>query len=87
MVAGASPWAEDDWSTLASDDVQLQLVKPCSRCVVTTVDPEQGVKAPDLQPLRTLGQYRRLPGGVIFGMNAIHTGDGPLRVGQPVTLI
>ena len=87
VVAGASPWAEDDWSTLASDDVQLQLVKPCSRCVVTTVDPEQGVKAPDLQPLRTLGQYRRLPGGVIFGMNAIHTGDGPLRVGQPVTLI
>lgn len=87
VVAGATPWAEDAWSGLCCDSVRLDLVKPCSRCVVTTVEPDQGVKDPDQQPLRTLGQYRRLPGGVIFGMNAVHTGDGPLRVGQSLTLI
>ncbi|MDX1635908.1 MAG: MOSC domain-containing protein [Marinobacter sp.] len=86
VVSGASAWAEDTWPALTSNNVRLELVKPCSRCVMTTVDPDLGVKAPDQQPLRTLGQYRRLPGGVIFGMNAIHTGDGPLEVGQPVTL-
>lgn len=88
IVIGAdTPWAEDGWTSLLSEDVRLDLVKPCSRCILTTVDPDKGVKAPDQQPLRTLGQYRRLPGGVIFGMNAVHTGTGPLRVGQSITLI
>lgn len=86
VIAGAAPWEEDNWETLVSGGVRLDLVKPCSRCVMTTVEPDLGVKHPHQQPLRTLGRYRRLPGGVIFGMNGIHTGAGPLWVGQPVTL-
>ncbi|MEX0603170.1 MAG: MOSC N-terminal beta barrel domain-containing protein [Marinobacter sp.] len=85
VVTGAEPWAEDHWGVLLIGSVRFSLVKPCSRCVLTTVDPDTGTKAADQQPLRTLGSYRRQPGGVIFGMNAIHGGEGPVVLGDAVS--
>lgn len=85
VVEGAAPWEEDEWKALSVNNIVFSLVKPCSRCVMTTVDPDHGVKAPDLQPLRELGTYRRTADGVIFGMNAIHESAGEIRVGSPVT--
>jgi uncharacterized protein YcbX len=87
VVSGAPAWAEDDWSGVLAGNVRLDLVKPCSRCVMTTVDPDQGIKDPDQQPLRMLASYRRRAGGVMFGKNGVHTGEGPLRVGDAVSLI
>ncbi|WP_417531353.1 MOSC domain-containing protein [Marinobacter lipolyticus] len=84
VVEGATAWSEDDWRQLMIGEQAFSLVKPCSRCVMTTVDPDTGVKGSDLQPLRTLGQYRRTVDGVIFGMNAIHEAPGTVRVGDPV---
>ncbi|MCR8915589.1 MOSC domain-containing protein [Marinobacter panjinensis] len=85
VVEGAAPWEEDEWKALSVNNIVFSLVKPCSRCVMTTVDPDRGVKAPDLQPLRELGTYRRTADGVIFGMNAVHESAGEIRVGSPVT--
>lgn len=85
VVSGAGPWDEDRWTTLVSGDVTLSLVKPCSRCILTTVDPETGVRSPDGQPLKTLATYRRTPDGVIFGANGVHLCEGTLAVGDPVT--
>lgn len=87
VVEGAAAWKEDEWKALAINDIVFSLAKPCSRCVMTTVDPDRGVKAPDLQPLRELGTYRRTAEGVIFGMNAIHESAGEIRVGNPVTFV
>ncbi|MBW4936335.1 MOSC domain-containing protein [Marinobacter sp. F4206] len=86
VVDGAGPWEEDHWRALGVGDISLDLVKPCSRCVMTTVDPDAGVKDGSVQPLRTLSQYRRTEDGVIFGMNAIHESAGRVRVGDPVTI-
>ncbi|HEY9118130.1 MAG TPA: MOSC N-terminal beta barrel domain-containing protein [Marinobacter sp.] len=85
VVEGALAWEEDEWKALTINNLGFSLVKPCSRCVMTTVDPDRGVKAQDLQPLRELGTYRRTAEGVIFGMNAIHEVTGEIRVGDPVT--
>lgn len=84
VVEGAEPWQEDDWRQIEIGQQSFRLVKPCSRCVMTTVDPATGVKDEGLQPLRTLGQYRRTVDGVIFGMNAIHQSPGRISVGDPV---
>jgi len=86
VVEGAAPWAEDGWQELLAGSVRLSLVKPCSRCVMTTVDPDTGVKDAAVQPLRTLSGYRRTDEGVIFGMNAIHESSGTIRVGDSVTV-
>lgn len=86
VVEGATPWAEDHWRGLTVGDSEFDLVKPCSRCVMTTVDPDSGVKDAAVQPLRTLSGYRRTNDGVIFGMNAIHESEGRVRVGDPVKI-
>lgn len=86
VVEGAEAWAEDRWRLVEVGDNQFSLVKPCSRCVMTTVDPDSGIKDASVQPLRTLSTYRRTDDGVIFGMNAIHESEGRIRVGDPVTI-
>jgi uncharacterized protein YcbX len=84
VVSGAAPWAEDCWlgRRVRLGDVVLRAVKPCDRCLVTTIDQETGVRGK--QPLRILGQYRRFPGGLMFGMNLIPDHPGLMRVGDEV---
>jgi uncharacterized protein YcbX len=83
---GMAPFAEDAWRTLRvgehDDAVTLRLVKPCARCVVTTVDPATG--ATGREPLRTLAEYRRRDGKVLFAQNALVRRGGTVRVGDAV---
>ncbi|MDC0663316.1 MOSC domain-containing protein [Marinobacter sp. SS21] len=88
VIDGPEPWAEDVWRSLDIGKRSFSLPKPCSRCVMTTVDPDRGVKAPDSEPLRTLGRFRRTADGVMFGVNALHDGKpGVIRVGDAVEIL
>ena len=84
VIRGAEPFAEDGWSRIRVGALELDIVKPCARCVMTTID-EQGV--PGLEPLRTLATFRRQERGVMFGQNAIHRGEGEIAVGDRVTVL
>ena len=73
------------------DGTELLLVKPCDRCVVTTVDQASG-RRDGSEPLTTLGRIRRNPktGGVHFGVNAVPGFEGgarPVRVGAACSLL
>jgi len=85
VVEGAAAYAEDDWRRIRIGGVTFRVVKPCSRCVITTLDPETGER--DLNTLAALAEYRRRDNKVYFGQNLIHDADGELRVGQPVEVI
>lgn len=91
VVEGAAPFAEDDWTSLATHDgaVRLGLRKPCQRCKITTVDQATGEIAVPGEPLRTLVEMgtRPAPGGY-FGQNAILlAGEGlTLGLGDTLTL-
>jgi uncharacterized protein YcbX len=87
VVEGCEPFAEDSWKRLRVGSVELEIVKPCARCVFTTVDPLTGVKASDGEPLRTLTGFRRREGKVLFGQNVLVRRPGTLQVGAPVELI
>lgn len=71
VLAGLEPYDEDHLDTITLEGVTLRLVKPCTRCRVTTTD--QNTAQVGMEPLVTLGGYRNDPnlGGVTFGMNAI----------------
>jgi len=86
VIAGSAPYAEDGWRRIRIGALTFQVVKPCSRCVVTTVDPDTGL-AEGPEPLRTLATYRRRDNKVYFGQNVVHEGTGRLRVGDPVTVL
>lgn len=85
-----TPWDEDTWLTIQIGGIDIDIVKPCTRCVVTTTDQQSGVK-PNAEPLATLKQFRLLrePNltGVIFGQNAIARGTGVLRCGDSVKIL
>jgi len=71
VLDGLDPYDEDHLDTITAGTVTLQLVKPCTRCEITTTD--QHTAHRQLEPLRTLATYRRDDrlAGVTFGMNAI----------------
>ncbi len=88
VVDGAIPYAEDGWRRLRVGEVEFAGVKNCSRCIVTTIDPDCGEKDVAGEPLRTLSSYRRRPqGGVFFGQNLIPRSGGVIRVGDPVVVL
>lgn len=85
VVQGATPHAEDTWRRIRIGTVDCDVVKPCARCVVTTVDPATAVAGKE--PLRTLAGYRRWNGKTWFGQNVIHRGTGRLAEGDAVAVL
>lgn len=86
-ISGAPAWAEDCWRRIRIGEVVFRLPKPCSRCVVTTVDQESGQRPDRQEPLRTLARFRRADDGVMFGQNMIPEGLGRVAVGDAVTVL
>lgn len=87
VVTNTAPHAEDGWKRVRIGTIEFDLVKPCSRCVFTTVDFERGEFDPSGEPLKTLTTYRRGERGVTFGQNVIPRGTGRVRVGDAVEVI
>ncbi|HXX30808.1 MAG TPA: MOSC N-terminal beta barrel domain-containing protein [Myxococcaceae bacterium] len=85
VVTGCGPFAEDGWKRVRVGEVTLRIVKPCKRCVTTTVD--QGTAEQGKEPLATLATFRRDGDGVLFGQNAVHQGPGRIRVGDAVQVL
>lgn len=87
VVQGAEPYAEDRWQRIRIGTLTFRLVKPCSRCVIPTLDPITGVRDAAGEPLKTLMTYRKGEGGVFFGQNLIAENCGELAVGMPVEVL
>jgi uncharacterized protein len=85
VIDGCAPHAEDGWQHIQIGEAQFAVVKPCVRCVFTTVqstgEPNPGLRDASGQPLQRLKDYRRTPKGITFGMNLI-----PLNPGAQITL-
>jgi uncharacterized protein len=82
VVAGSAPFAEDEWRDVTCGEVELRIVKPCDRCVITTTDQQTMVRGQE--PLRTLAMFRRDEGKVLFGQNAVVIREGGIRVGDSI---
>lgn len=87
VIADAAPYAEDGWRRIRIGDMEFRVVKPCSRCIIPTIDPLNGEQSPTREPLATLMTYRKGQGGVFFGQNLIAEGTGVLQVGMPVEVL
>jgi len=85
VVSGTEPYAEDTWKRIRVGEVVLDIVKPCSRCTITTVDQVRGLAGKE--PLATLATYRQRDNGVFFGQNCIHQGPGSIRIGDGVEVL
>ncbi len=72
VIEGLAAFDEDRIDELIGDGVRLKIVKPCTRCKITTTEQSTGECEGD-EPLRTLKSFRfdRNLKGVLFGQNAI----------------
>ena len=87
VVAGAAPYAEDDWKRIRIGAIEFRVVKPCTRCAIPLIDPATAQRSPDLEPMATLLTYRKSRDGVLFGQNLIAEGTGDLIKGMPVEVL
>ncbi|XP_061384401.1 mitochondrial amidoxime reducing component 2-like [Danaus plexippus] len=60
LITGARPYEEDDWKYVKIGENIFEVIKPCTRCIMTTIDPETGVRDSNAEPLETLKKYRQL---------------------------
>jgi uncharacterized protein YcbX len=80
VFSGGEAYAEDQFKQLQIGEVEFQVVKPCARCVMITVDQDKGTKGKE--PLATLATYRSQDSKVYFGQNAVALAPGMVRVGD-----
>ncbi|MEL6495929.1 MAG: MOSC N-terminal beta barrel domain-containing protein [Cyanobacteria bacterium J06623_7] len=88
VVETIEPFIEDSWRTIQIGEIQFQMAKPCSRCIITNIDQQNGEKSTLKEPLNTLGTFRQLSEqGVIFGVNMIPLNEGNIQVGDRLRAI
>jgi uncharacterized protein YcbX len=85
VVTGCEPYAEDNWRRIRIGEIILRVVKSCSRCKITTVDPATGETGSE--PLKTLSRYRREGKRVLFGQNLIHESQGEFALGMQLEVL
>ncbi|HTI70023.1 MAG TPA: MOSC N-terminal beta barrel domain-containing protein [Candidatus Limnocylindria bacterium] len=87
VIRGAPAWAEDHWKQIRVGNLVMDVVKPCTRCVITTTDQDSG-KIPQVgEPLATLATFKRWENAVVFAQNLVHRGPGTLSVWDTVEVI
>lgn len=86
VFTGGQPFEEDSWSDFSIGDVAFRGVKPCGRCIMPTINQENGNRA--AEPLKTLAGYRSFGNKICFGQNCIWMGEGKalVRVGDKLRL-
>jgi uncharacterized protein YcbX len=85
VIGGAAAFAEDTWKSIRISGIGFDLISPCERCVVVTINQETGRKG--LEPLRTLSKFRRQERHIIFGQNVTGRGEGIIRTGDAVEIL
>ncbi len=82
VFSGGPAHLEDEWGGFRIGAVAFRGVKPCARCVVTTIDQQTALAGKE--PLRLLSTYRRAGAKVLFGQNVVPRGAGVVRVGDEI---
>lgn len=91
VVSDSEGFAEDSWKKIKIGETVFHIVKPCARCVMTTIDQANGEKG-GKEPLKTLAQFRipkrSIKKKILFGQNLIaENGGAVLKVGDKVEIL
>lgn len=84
VFTGGDPFEEDHWRNFQIGSNGFIAVKPCARCVLTTVNQDTAEKG--VEPLKTLASYRTRNSKVYFGQNLVATNYTEIKVGEKITL-
>jgi uncharacterized protein YcbX len=71
---------EDSMAHFNINEVKMVGVKPCARCVLTTIHPDTLEKSPE--PLLSLSKFRKNGNKILFGQNVVVHQEGSISVGD-----
>jgi uncharacterized protein len=92
VVSGCEAFEEDTWKQIRigtnGESLAMDVVKPCARCIITTIDQTSGVKT-GAEPIATLKKFRRNADGtkVLFGQNVVNTDCGSISIGDTLEIV
>ncbi|CEF69581.1 Molybdenum cofactor sulfurase, C-terminal domain and MOSC, N-terminal beta barrel domain and Pyruvate kinase-like, insert domain-containing protein [Strongyloides ratti] len=92
LVSGCKPYEEDFWKYIKISSSIFEYLKPCTRCIQTTINPLTAEKHPNLEPLKELRKYRLANGRIakeygispVFGVHVGVKNGGIIKVGDDV---
>lgn len=88
VVKGNTPFEEDTWKRIRIGQVEFENVKPCVRCIFTTLNPKTAERIGKGEPLKTLGKFRLLgKDGVTFGINMVALNSGNIHLEDSVEVL
>ena len=82
VFTGGEAFLEDTMHSFTINGIDFSGVKPCARCIMTTIDQQDISKSKE--PLKTLATYRFKDNKILFGHNLLHKGDGVINVGDSI---
>lgn len=82
VFKGGHAHDEDNWKQFSINEQLYYGVKPCARCVVTTINQQTGVA--NAEPLKTLATYRKDGNKILFGQNVISPVKGNIKIGDTI---
>jgi uncharacterized protein YcbX len=85
VVSGCAAFDEDRWQRIRIGSLVFDVAKPCSRCVMPSIDQATGQRDPQIN--RVLASYRRRDGQVYFGQNLLYPEPGALSLGDTVEVL
>ncbi|NIJ53583.1 MOSC domain-containing protein [Dyadobacter arcticus] len=80
VITGTMPFEEDQWKKITIGDLHFEILKPCARCVLTTINPETAEKG--VEPLKTLATFRKVNNKILFGQNVVARDFGVVKEGD-----
>ncbi|MBP2699870.1 hybrid-cluster NAD(P)-dependent oxidoreductase [Photobacterium lucens] len=88
VVSNTEAFAEDGWKRIRIGEVEFEAVKPCARCILTTVDPQTASFNQAKEPLVTMAKFRAdASGNVYFGQNLVALNEGIITVGDEIEVL
>jgi uncharacterized protein YcbX len=82
IFTGGEAYEEDGWNKFTVGKNRFAGVKPCSRCITTTINQETGEKG--VEPLATLAGYRKKENKIYFGQNVIAIDKNEIHEGDEI---
>jgi uncharacterized protein len=83
VFKGGEPYEEDLWKGFTVGKNRFIGVKPCARCILTTVNQDTGEQG--REPLLTLSRYRRVDTKIFFGQNVLAIDHNEIHEGDEIT--
>lgn len=88
LVKGPAAWEEDNWKWVKiGNHTVFRKNQPCTRCVLTNIDPITGERNPKMEPLKTLKTFRLFENVSASPYFGIHLGvrkQGKVNLGDEV---